>query len=556
MHDLGAERLQHTSVMGAATPRHVLGRVNRRRRRETVALAEARIGRRRRRPGDAAIPQSEFESQEALRRAGRFEDAIAHAERRLRQAPHDTAAWSDLAETLSAARRPEDALVAWDRALSLAPQAPDLLCGKGRVLQSLARVDAAKALYRRALALEPERYDAAFSLALLAVEAGDWEEAGRWTAPLQARHPDAPGLAWLGARVALARGDAAAAQGQLAGLSRDPRLGPDQRADALLMLAEALDALGRPSEAFAAAVAGKAIQRRLFAERAGGREGAVARFERVAAWFRSADPTPWRGPPAATPAPGQASAHAFLVGFPRSGTTLLEQALAGHSHVAALEEAPTLAAAHAEFMSSPEGLARLAHLSPAEAEPWRARYWAEVAAHGVDVSGRLFLDKAPAGTVDLPLVAKLFPQARILFAVRDPRDVTLSCLRNNFQLNAMTYAFTDLQDAAACYAACMTLAQIYRAVLPPAWLEVRHETLIGDFEPGLAAICAFLGLEPEPAMADVAGTARGRSVRTPSATQVRAGLNQKGLGRWRAYERELAPALPVLDPWVGRFGYA
>jgi Sulfotransferase family len=423
------------------------------------------------------------------------------------------------------------------------------------VLQGLARVEEAKALYCRALAHEPERYDAAFSLALLAVEAGDWDEAGRWAGPLQARHPDAPGLAWLGARVALGRGDAAAAQGQLAVLSRDPRLGPGQRADALLMLAEALDALARPSEAFEAAVVGKAIQRRLFAERATAREGAVARFERIAAWFRSADPAPWRSAAAAPPSPGQPATHAFLVGFPRSGTTLLEQALAGHSRVAALEEAPTLAAAHAEFMSSPEGLARLARLSPEEAEPWRARYWAEVAARGVDVEGRLFLDKAPAGTVDLPLVAKLFPHARILFAVRDPRDVTLSCLRNNFQLNAMTYAFTDLSGAAACYAACMSLAEIYRALLPLAWLDVRHETLIGDFEPGLAAICDFLGLGLEPAMLDVAGTSRGRSVRTPSAVQVRAGLNLTGVGRWRAYGRELAPVLPVLAPWVSRFGY-
>jgi hypothetical protein len=321
------------------------------------------------------------------------------------------------------------------------------------------------------------------------------------------------------------------------------------------MLSEALDALGRPSEAFDTAVAGKAIQRRLFSERAGGREGAVARFERIATWFRSADPESWRTAPAATPGPGQAAAHAFLVGFPRSGTTLLEQALAGHSRVAALEEAPTLAAAHAEFMDSPEGLARLAALSPAEAEPWRARYWAEVASRGVEAGGRLFLDKAPAGTVDLPLVAKLFPEARILFAVRDPRDVVLSCLRNNFQLNAMTYAFTGLGEAAACYAACMTLGEIYRALFPLAWLDVRHEALIGDFEPGLAAISAFLGLEPETAMADVAGTARARSVRTPSATQVRAGLNRKGVGRWRAYEHELAPALPVLAPWVARFGY-
>ena len=439
--------------------------------------------------------------------------------------------------------------------MTLAPHAPELLCGKGRVLQSLGRVAEARALYRQALAREPERFDAVFSLALLALEAGDWAGAERWAAPLRAKYPDALNLTWLGARLALGRGDAAAAHRELSLLCRDPRLGPEQRADALLMLAETLDRLGRPSEAFEAAVAGKALQRRRFAERAASRESAVARFERIAAWFRGADPAPWREAPAQSGTPGEATVHTFLVGFPRSGTTLLEQALAGHSRVAALEEAPTLAAAHAEFMSSSDGLARLARLSPDEAAIWRARYWAEVAAHGVDVSGRLFLDKAPAGTVDLPLMAKLFPDARILFAVRDPRDVVLSCLRNNFQLNAMTYAFTDLQATAACYASGMTLAEIYRGVLPQTWLEVRHETLIGDFGPGLATICGFLGLEPEPGMTDVAATARARSVRTPSAPQVRAGLNRKGVGRWRAYEDQLGPVLPILEPWVRRFGY-
>jgi tetratricopeptide (TPR) repeat protein len=488
-------------------------------------------------------------------RAGRFDAAVAQAEQGVRRAPRDVAAWSALAESLFAARRAEHAVAAWDRALALAPEAPDLLCGKGRALQSLGRVAEAEALYRRGLAHEPERFDAAFSLALLAVEAGNWAEADRWTAPLRARHPDAPNLLWLAARVALGRGDVAAAHGLLDALSRDPRLGPEQRADALLMLAETLDAAGRTSEAFEAAVAGKAIQRQLFAERAAGREGAVERFERIAAWFRAADSAPWRTAPAVRPAPGRPAVHAFLVGFPRSGTTLLEQALAGHPRVSTLEEAPTLAAAHAEFMSSPQGLARLARLSTDEAEPWRERYWAEVAAHGVEAPGGLFLDKAPAGTVDLPLVAKLFPQARVLFAIRDPRDVVLSCLRNNFQLNAVTYAFTDLREAAACYATGMALAEIYRAVLPPNWLDVSHEALVADFEPGLAAICAFLGLEADPAMADVGATARARSVRTPSARQVRAGLNLKGVGRWRPYERELAPALPTLAPWIRRFGY-
>jgi hypothetical protein len=243
------------------------------------------------------------------------------------------------------------------------------------------------------------------------------------------------------------------------------------------------------------------------------------------------------------------------VGFPRSGTTLLEQALAGHPDVATLEEAPTLAAAHAEFMGAPAGLERLAKLGAEEASAWRARYWSDVAGFGIDVDGRVFVDKAPAGTVDLPLVAKLFPNARILFALRDPRDVVLSCLRNRFQMNAMTYAFTEPGATARCYAANMALAAIYRQRLSLAWRDIRHEALIANFEGGLAEICNFLELSPHPAMADVARTAGGRAVRTPSAPQVRAGLNMSGVGRWRTYADQLRPVLPVLEPWIRRFGY-
>jgi hypothetical protein len=243
------------------------------------------------------------------------------------------------------------------------------------------------------------------------------------------------------------------------------------------------------------------------------------------------------------------------VGFPRSGTTLLEQALAGHPRVVALEEAPTLADQYQEFLRDADGLARLECIGAREAGAWRARYWHAVRAHGAAPLGRVFVDKAPAGTLNLPIVAKLFPEAKILFAVRDPRDVVLSCAMSAFQMNALTYAFTDLAETAACYGACMALAQTYRRVLPLEVMEVRHEALVEDFAGGLAAVATFLGMTFDPAMAYVARTAQQRPVRTPSAVQVREGLNRRGLGRWRNYRDELAPVLEELAPWIERFGY-
>ena len=150
---------------------------------------------------------------------------------------------------------------------------------------------------------------------------------------------------------------------------------------------------------------------------------------------------------------------------------------------------------------------QLARLTPQEARTWRARYWAESGARDRRAA-RVFLDKAPAGTLSLPLVAKLFPRARVLFAVRDPRDVVVSCLRRSFQINAMTYAFTRADTAAACYAACMAMAEVYRAVLP---LNLNRSAARGPgrgFRAELARLCGFLGLDVVPAMADVGATAR------------------------------------------------
>ena len=491
----------------------------------------------------------------ALLMQGRFDEAIALCQQGVRTAPRDPGAWMSLAGVLTAAQRPQWSLGAWDRALALAPDQPVFLAGKAGALQLLNRAAEAEALYRRALAITRTHTESLFGLARLAIDAGDWDEARRLSAQLSALEPDRPGSTWLAARTAIGRGDFAAAEGHAARLAAKPGLGPDQQAEALLLRAEALDGLDRTAQAYATAVEGKAIQHRLYAERAAGREGEIDKLDRLAAWFRAADPAPWRDAPPESPIAGEAETHVFLMGFPRSGTTLLEQVLAGHPDVRALEEAPTLADAYAEFLTTPAGLERLARLAPDEAQVWRARYWAEVAAHGIEASSRLFLDKAPAGTLTLPLVAKLFPRAKVLFAVRDPRDVVLSCLRHNFQINAMTYAFTQADTAAACYAACMAMAEVYRAVLPLSLMEVRHETLVEDFDGELAKLCGFLDLDVVPAMADVGATARARTVRTPSADQVRAGLNDRGLGRWRAYAAEMKPLMPALAPWVRRFGY-
>ena len=258
-------------------------------------------------------------------------------------------------------------------------------------------------------------------------------------------------------------------------------------------------------------------------------------------------------PPEVTHSP--ANGHAFLIGFPRSGTTLLEQILAGHPRVKALEERDTLVDSVRAFMRSPADLARLGLSGDAELAPLREAYWRRVAEAGVFVNRNLFIDKHPLNGLKLPLIARLFPEARILLALRDPRDVIWSCYRRRFRMNAPMYELLSLETAAALYDAVMEITHVLIRDLELRVHRVRLERLIEDFDNEARAACAFLDLPWDEKMRDFAATARARGVATPSGAQVVRGLNSGGMGEWRRYREQLAPVLPVLAPWVERFGY-
>ena len=487
--------------------------------------------------------------------AGRFEEACALLEQAIRLAPGDAALRLELARALSAARRPDAALQAAETALACAPQWAPAWEAKARLLDDQGDWDGAREAFERALALDANLSGAVSGLAALALKAGDAAQARVLAERALALQPGQMEAVWTLARAALAEGDPAAAERRLRPLLTDPRLSPQALSEVQLGLGDALHGLQRPAEAFAACAAGKAILRQLYAERAAGRPGETAKAQALTAALEATALELWAEPLLASPVEDEAEVHVFLVGFPRSGTTLLEQALAGHPRVCALEERPTLAEPIDAFLTSRAGVERLARLGADEAAEWRRRYWAGVRGCGMEVAGKVFVDKAPGETANLVLMRRLFPRARFLFAVRDPRDVVLSCLRQSFQMNAMTYEFTTLETAARCYDAVMRAAFAARERLPLDLLEVRHEALVADFEPRLREICAFLDLDWRPSMADVAATARARRIRTPSAVQVRAGLNARGVGGWRAYGDQLAPVLPVLQPWADRFGY-
>ena len=117
------------------------------------------------------------------------------------------------------------------------------------------------------------------------------------------------------------------------------------------------------------------------------------------------------------------------------------------------------------------------------------------------------------------------------------------------------YGLLTLEGAAHLYDRTMAFAMLCREKMPFNVFEFRYEALLTDFEGSLGALCGFLGLSYSDAMKDFAGNAARRDILSPSARQVRGALTDRSIGRWRCYENELAPVLPILDPWVRRFGY-
>jgi hypothetical protein len=272
-------------------------------------------------------------------------------------------------------------------------------------------------------------------------------------------------------------------------------------------------------------------------------------------FFQSAPAKPWQTLERAPLDPGGAAGHVFLLGFPRSGTTLLEVILEGHPRIVSLEEQESLIDGVRAFFRGPEDLTRLANATPAQLEPLRASYWRLVGAAGVDVSGKLFVDKQPLNTLKLPLIAKLFPDAKILIACRDPRDIVLSCFRHRFQMSAPIYELLTLEGAARYYDAVMQFLVLMTTLMPLATCLVRHEDVVTEFAREMKRICAFLGIDFAPGMKDFAARTRDRGALTPSTAQLVRGLSSEGLGHWRRYRNHLAAVLPTLEPWVNRFYY-
>lgn len=410
---------------------------------------------------------------------------------------------------------------------------------------------AALAAARRAALLSPGDASAAALVAELADNRADLATAARWAGRARVLGPDHVTAAQVAARVARRRRrpEQCIAVAE-AWLRRETA--PARRYPLLFEMAQALEGLGRPTEAYRAFVEANAAQRA--GVHAGVDPGHAHRqIAALAALYRSGLPAL----PDPVADPGDGPLPLFLVGFPRSGTTLLDQVLDAHPDIAVVEERPLVAGLIARLAvdgrTYPEALPGL---SEAERLDMRRWYRARMARFLPAGPTRYAVDKMPLNLVHAGLIRSVFPEARFLLALRHPCDVVLSCFMQSFQLNNWMVSFASLEGAALLYRAALGAWEAYVAAFDPPRLTVRYEDVVDDLPREAARILGFLGLPWDDAVTRFDEHARSRGVlTTPSAAQVTQPIYRTALARWRRYDFAMNPVAQLLDEEIRRYGY-
>lgn len=532
-------------------------------------------------------PVASFYLGVALLQTGKGKEAAQQFSIAVKAAPNNPLGHDHLGQALLMAGQIEKALASLGKAATLAPNSPETAFNHARALEAAGQLEEAEAAYRKAIALAPNLFPALTNLGGLLVKTKRFREAEgpllaarrlnpRAVEPLgnlvvclerMSRLAEAEKLSEemirlapdyryskiMRARLNRRTGDLAAARALLDDVIR---AGEDQVAIQMALSDQVpvLDAMGHYREAFETRAAAKKIQLTL----PDGKDWSAAAYYRTVVDYRK-----WiagdRAPTATAPQ-YDARDPVFFVGFPRSGTTLMEQILDSHSKLVTTAENSPLQVIIADAESI---LGRefdlpgdIDTLAGDEIGRLQTRFFQVAREVTQDrLSDRILVDKMPLNIIELALVERIFPRARVLVAIRDPRDVCLSCYMQQFRLNPAMANFLELSTTGALYEAVMDLWLRYRESMGLSWLEYRYEDLIDDFDASVRGVLDFIGVEWEESVTGYAEHARKRDISTPSYAAVTEAINRKAVARWRNYREQLAPVLPVLAPFVREFGY-
>lgn len=481
---------------------------------------------------------------------GDLEGAVLRLEECLETAPRDRAAVEQLGVVQHTLGRLQAAARTYRRALALSPADPELLLKLGLVLNEARQTADAEAAFLEARGRAPADPRIHAELAALYEETNRLDRMEESVGAGLAVAPEDPRLnleaATLDRRLDRAQqGLQRLARFELARL--DERLREQFRFE----LGNLADRAGDPPLAWEHFTAANALA----ATSPRARNAAPARYfervRRIERFFASAEPAGWAPPPD----PGRA-APAFMFGFPRSGTTLLDVVLDAHPRVRTLEEQPTISELGTALAARgyPDCMAQL---SAADLGELQQLFFATLDELAPDVTNELVIDKMPLRTIHTGMLWRILPQARFVFCVRHPCDVVLSNFMQHYTPSDAFAHFWTITDAARLYDAVMSLWRVLTQKLPLHVHLVKYEELVADVEGQARRLLGFLDVEWDDAVLDHVGHVRRQRARinTTSYHQVAEPVYTRAVDRWRRYRAQLEPVLPLLAPHAVAFGY-
>ncbi len=520
--------------------------------------------------GDTTLATSSFEKAEALDpgnpeylmrlgqsalQQGDSERAVHELTRAMDEAGDVSAELiASLGQAYRAARRFDDSRRAFEQACELDPAKPEHWSELASAQQHDLDIDAAEESLNRAIALAPRDAALHAQLALMCERANRLDGARHAAEAALAIEAAQPMALLTRARLAKRTGDLTNAQRDLERAIRTAP-SPEHRRAAQITMSQVLDQSGDYDGAYRCMRESKTPLDAVHAPLQTQGEGFLTYIAACREKITRELVASWPSPPADDRQP-----PVFFVGFPRSGTTLLEQMLAAHPGFVTTDERQSLPKVRA-YMRTATGSdasvpGALGQLSDDQIIQLRGVYWHDIDElfGSLDASVRV-VDKHPLNTTNLAIVRRLFPEAPVIMSLRDPRDVCVSCMMNLTRTSMAVTLFHSFETTANFYAAVMDMWLHYRDVLGLRFIETRYENVISDAEAEVRRVITFLGADWNPEVLRFREHAAKRAIRSPSYEQVTRKLHRGSIGRWRNYEKHMREALDTLAPFVTALCY-
>jgi tetratricopeptide (TPR) repeat protein len=426
----------------------------------------------------------------ALKDLGRYDDAVDEYKKALELNPDFAMAFNNLGLLYDETGRPQDAIDSYEKAIAVDPDFADARNNLGNMLFQLGQRDDAAEQYRRAIAIRPT-----------------FAEAYRHLANL---HPDAELAAEIEEQIGR------------------PGTGDTARMHYLYALANIYDTRAQYETAFDHYAAANRIRRTTLDYDADDHARYVNRLIETFSPALRGEAREWGS---------KSELPVFIVGMPRSGTTLVEQIVASHPQVQGAGELPLMAGFEQAIPGYPAGLRECGRTVAADASH---RYLEALRTYS-DTAIRI-TDKAPSNFLRVGLIRLLLPNARIVHCRRNALDTCVSMYFNYF-VSGNEYSY-DLEELGRYYSDYLRLMTHWRDAFAADMFEVRYEDVVADQEATTRKLIDSLGLEWDPACLDFHSSQR--AVRTASSMQVREPIYDSSVDRWRHYEEQLAPLMSLL----------